>query len=79
MKKPPKNPDRRREDEDTMRPEYDFSDGVRGVTAARYSQGSNVVVVDPAVLDVFPDGRAVNDALRALAGLIRQGRAKKRA
>lgn len=28
-------------DEDTMRPEYDFSGGVRGVTAARFAQGSN--------------------------------------
>jgi hypothetical protein len=25
-------------DEDTMRPEYDFSEGVRGVTAARYAE-----------------------------------------
>jgi hypothetical protein len=30
---------------DTMRPEYDFSQAVRGVTAARYAQGANVVVV----------------------------------
>ena len=28
------------EDEDTMRPEYDFSDGVRGVTARRYALGA---------------------------------------
>jgi len=26
-------------DRDTMRPEYDFSKAVRGVTAARYAQG----------------------------------------
>ncbi len=30
-----------------MRPEYDFSGAVRGVTAARYAQGANIVVVDP--------------------------------
>lgn len=63
-------------DEDTLRPEYDFSGGVRGVTAARYRQGSNVVVVDPAVLDVFPDGQSVNEALRALADVIRRGRSQ---
>ena len=34
------------EDIDTMRSEYDFSKAVRGVTAARYAQGANIVVVD---------------------------------
>ncbi len=61
-------------DRDTMRPEYDFSRAVRGVTAARYAQGSNIVVIDPQVLDVFPDGAAVNQALRALAPVLRQQR-----
>ena len=40
-------------DRDTMRKEYDFSGAVRGVTAARYAQGTNVVVIDPKVTDVF--------------------------
>jgi hypothetical protein len=61
-------------DRDTMRPEYDFSRAVRGVTAARYAQGANVVVIDPAVLDVFPNGTSVNEALRALAPVLRQKR-----
>ena len=63
------------EDEDTMRPEYDFSRGTRGITARRYAQGANVVVVSPDVLDVFPDGAAVNEALRALAPVLRRSRA----
>ena len=63
------------DDRDTMRPEYDFSGAVRGLTAARYAQGANVVVVDPDVLDVFPNSTAVNDALRALAPLIRHRKA----
>ena len=29
--------------EDTMRPEYDFSKGERGVTARRYAEKANVV------------------------------------
>jgi hypothetical protein len=57
-----------------MRPEYDFSEAVRGVTAARYAQGANIVVIDPEVLDVFPDGATVNEALRALAPVLRQQR-----
>jgi len=61
-----------RSDEDTMRPEYDFSKGVRGVTAARFREGTNVIVLDPAVMDVFPDSEAVNEALRALAPVFRR-------
>jgi hypothetical protein len=66
-------------DRDTMRKEYDFSRAVRGVTAARYAEGANVVVVDPEVLDVFPDSTAVNDALRALAPMIRKQRKRRSA
>jgi len=69
-------------DRDTMRPEYDFSKAVRGVTAARYAKGANVIAIDPEVLDVSPDGSAVNEALRALAPVLRRqrvGRVKKRA
>lgn len=64
----------RTNDRDTMRPEYDFSGAVRGATAARYVQGANVVVIDPDILDVFPNGASVNEALRALAPVLRQQR-----
>jgi hypothetical protein len=40
-------------DRDTTRPEYDFSKGVRGVTAARYREGTNVIVLDPSLMDVL--------------------------
>lgn len=66
-----KNPDISQTDKDTMRDEYDFSKAKRGITATRYTEGSNVVVIDPDVLDVFPDGKAINEALRALAPVIR--------
>ena len=62
------------EDRDTLRPEYDFTGAVRGVTAARYARGTNIVAVDPEVRDVFPDSGTVNDALRALAPLLRDQR-----
>jgi hypothetical protein len=73
MKKKGRNR-RKPADRDTMRPSYDFSRAVRGITAARYAQGANVVVVDPGVLDVFPDGATVNEALRALAPVLRHQR-----
>jgi hypothetical protein len=59
------------EEQDTMRPEYDFSESVRGVTASRYAEGTNIIVIAPDVLDVFPDSASVNEALRALAPVIR--------
>lgn len=61
-------------DRDTMRKEYDFTGAIRGVTASRYAQGTNVVIIDPEVLDVFPDSIAVNEALRALAPVLRKQR-----
>jgi len=54
-----------------MLDEYDFSDGVRGKYATRFAQGSNVVVIDPDVAQVFADSESVNRALRALVGIIR--------
>jgi len=54
------------DDQDSdIREEYDFSDGVRGKYAARFAEGSNVVVLDPDVAVEFRTRKAVNDALRA--------------
>ena len=53
--------------DDTPRDEYDFSGGERGKYAARFAEGSNVVVLDPDIADKYKDSRAVNEALRALA------------
>jgi len=64
----------RNSDRDTMRPEYDFSGAVRGATAARYAEGTNIAVIDRQVLDVFPDSVTVNQALRALAPVLRRQR-----
>jgi hypothetical protein len=60
-----------------MRPEYDFRNGVRGKYAERYARGTNVVLLDPDVAEVFTDPVAVNRALRALAGIIREQQAHK--
>ncbi len=69
MKKAPKGPP-----DDEMRPEYDFSKGVRGKYAKRYAEGTNVVVLDPDVAAVFPDAASVNQALRRAAGLDKASR-----
>lgn len=64
-------------DKDTMRPEYDFSKALRGVTAARYAEGTNVVLLDPDVAEVFPDYRAANEPLRTIARLMRPSTRKR--
>jgi hypothetical protein len=52
-----------------MRTEYDFSKAARGRTAARYGERTNLVTLDPDVAAIFPDARAVNEALRTFARL----------
>ena len=57
------------EEEDELRPEYDFSrlkGGVRGKYAERYLEGTNLILLDPDVAAAFPDAKSVNDALRRL-------------
>ena len=55
----------RRMDTDDMRPEYDFSGGVRAKYAKRYAEGTNLILLDPDLAAEFPDSRSVSRALRA--------------
>ena len=57
-------------------PEYDFSDAERGKYAARYAEGTNIILLDPDVARAFPDSQSVNDALRTLIDLARRVPAK---
>jgi hypothetical protein len=53
-----------------MRPEYDFSQlkgGVRGKYYKQATAGTNLVLIEPELADVFPDTESVNRALRLLA------------
>jgi hypothetical protein len=51
---------------DELRPEYDFTGGVRGKHHAAYQAGTNVVLLDADVAKAFPDSSSVNRALRLL-------------
>ena len=61
-----------------MRPESDFSGGVRGKYVERYRSGTNVVLLDPEIASAFPDSAAVNDALRALLAIAKRTGERKR-
>jgi len=58
--------------EDEMRPEYDLRGGVRGKYFKQYTEGTNVVLLDPDVAAVFRDSASVNQALRVLINVAKQ-------
>ena len=57
------------EPEEEMREEYDFSGGVRGKYYKQYQEGTNVVLLEPDVAEVFKDSESVNQALRVLINI----------
>jgi hypothetical protein len=61
------------ESSDEMRPEYDFSGGVRGKYVQRFREGTNIVILEPDVAAEFKDSAAVNDALREILKARRKG------
>jgi hypothetical protein len=65
---------RRSGETDTLRPEYDFSKGVRGKHAAKYAEGTNVVVLEPDVARDFRTAEEVNETLRAVSKMLQQHR-----
>ncbi|MGZ4838077.1 MAG: hypothetical protein ACXVZR_05975 [Terriglobales bacterium] len=67
---------RNRRSGDSMRPEYDFSKGVRGKHAARYASGTNVVVLEPDVAREFPTSDDVNETLRTVATLLHRRKSR---
>jgi hypothetical protein len=59
---------------DDLRPEYDLSQltgGVRGKYYDRATAGTTLVLLERDVAEAFPDGRTVNQALRALIKVAR--------
>ena len=63
-----------KKDGDDLRPEYDLSrlkGGVRGKYYRQAITGTNLVLIEPELLDVFPDSASVNRALRLLADTAR--------
>jgi hypothetical protein len=55
--------------DDDLRPEYDLSQlkgGVRGKYYHQATAGTNLVLIERELADVFPDSESVNRALRLL-------------
>ena len=65
-------------DDAEMPAEIDFSGGERGRYAKRFAQGTNLVMLEPEVAQVFPDSESVNAALRAvLRASVKAGQQRK--
>jgi hypothetical protein len=73
------NPKARTSSDNNMLSEYDFSNAVLGKYYERYREGTNVVVLDPDIADVFPNAAAVNGALRALVAVADAKASRRRA
>lgn len=55
--------------DDELRPEYDLTKlkgTIRGKYVERYNQGTNVILLEPDVAEVFHNSEEVNEALRTL-------------
>ena len=57
------------QDIDDMEPEYDFSNAVRGKHYQSYQQGTNVILLDSDLAEIFKDSESVNHALRMLVDI----------
>ena len=57
---------------ETIPSEVDFSGGERGRYAARFREGTNLVLLAPDVAEAFPDAESVNAALRLFVRVARQ-------
>ena len=44
----------------------DWSKAVRAKYFERYNEGTNIAVIDPDLMETYPDSKAVNEALRTL-------------
>lgn len=55
--------------DDELRPEYELSKlklRGRGIYAAEYAKGTNLVLLEPEVYEAFPNSASVNAALKRL-------------
>ncbi len=67
-----KSKSNKKENKGEMLEEYDFGEGVRDKCARQYAEGTNIVVIEPDLIEFFPDQASVNEALRGLAAIIKR-------
>lgn len=61
-----------------MRKEYDFSNTRPNKYAKKYAEGTNIVVIEPDLVEFFPDSESVNATLRTLVSIFPKTRSKRK-
>ena len=61
-----------------MRKEYDLSNSRPNKYAKKYAAGTNIVVIEPDLVEFFPNTESVNNALRALASIFPRSNVRKK-
>jgi len=59
-----------------MRKEYDFSNARPNKYAEKFAEGTNIVIIEPDLVEFFPDSESVNEALRALVAILKKSEEK---
>lgn len=62
-----------------MQKEYDFSNTRPNKYVKKYAEGTNIVMIEPDLVDFFPDSESVNEALRALVSIFQKTKSGKMA
>jgi hypothetical protein len=62
-----------------MRKKYDFSNARPNKYAKKYAESTNIVVIEPDLVEFFPDSESVNATLRVLVSIFPQTRSKSKA
>ena len=61
-----------------MRMKYDFSHTRSNKYAKKYAEGTNIVVIEPDLIEFFPDSDRVNTAFRTLVSIFSKLRSKRK-
>jgi hypothetical protein len=61
-----------------MRAEYDLSNARPNKYVKKYVEGTNIVFIEPDLIEFFPDSDSVNAALRALVSTFPKSTAKRK-
>jgi hypothetical protein len=56
--------------------EYDFSSGIKGKYSKKFAEGTNLILLDPDMIKIFPDSNTVNETLRTLSEVMKRKRKK---
>ena len=70
---------KKKKTDSVLLPEYNFSKGVRGKYAKRFAAGSNIILLAPDVVKLFPDSDSVNEALRVVVKVAKRSNKKQAA